>query len=72
MMLSSADGAGELARCRELGIAVYLRKPVKQSELLDAILTVWGSWRWSRGRPSAAAGAAYLVALESPRPRRGG
>ncbi|MGO9107989.1 MAG: PAS domain S-box protein, partial [Thermoguttaceae bacterium] len=42
MMLSSADGAGELARCRELGIAAFLRKPVKQSELLDAVLTVLG------------------------------
>ena len=42
MMLSSADRGGELARCRELGIAAYLRKPVKQSELLDAVLTALG------------------------------
>jgi CheY-like chemotaxis protein len=42
MMLSSADGAGELARCRELGIAAYLRKPVKQSELLNAVLAALG------------------------------
>ncbi|MGO9112245.1 MAG: response regulator, partial [Thermoguttaceae bacterium] len=42
MMLSSTDGAGELARCRELGIAAFLRKPVKQSELLDAILKALG------------------------------
>jgi CheY-like chemotaxis protein len=42
MMLSSADGAGELARCRELGIVAFLRKPVKQSELLDAVLTALG------------------------------
>ena len=42
MMLSSADGAGEPARCRELGIAVFLRKPVKQSELLDAVLKALG------------------------------
>jgi PAS domain S-box-containing protein len=42
MMLSSADRAGELARCRELGIAAYLRKPIKQSELLNAILSALG------------------------------
>jgi CheY-like chemotaxis protein/HPt (histidine-containing phosphotransfer) domain-containing protein len=42
LMLSSADRGGELARCRELGIAAYLRKPVKQSELLNAVLTALG------------------------------
>jgi CheY-like chemotaxis protein len=42
MMLTSADRGGELARCRALGIAAYLRKPVKQSELLNAILTALG------------------------------
>jgi two-component system, sensor histidine kinase and response regulator len=40
MMLSSAGEHGDAARCRELGIAVYLTKPIKQSDLLDAILTV--------------------------------
>jgi CheY-like chemotaxis protein/HPt (histidine-containing phosphotransfer) domain-containing protein len=38
MMLSSADRHGEAARCRELGIVRYLVKPIKQSDLLDAIL----------------------------------
>jgi PAS domain S-box-containing protein len=38
MMLSSADQLRDAARCRELGIARYLVKPVKQSDLLDAIL----------------------------------
>ena len=42
MMLSSADLPGDTARCRALGIATYLTKPIKQSELLDAILTVMG------------------------------
>jgi two-component system, sensor histidine kinase and response regulator len=40
MMLSSAGQYGDAARCRELGIAAYLTKPVKQSELLHAILNV--------------------------------
>jgi len=38
MMLSSADRHGDVARCRQLGIARYLVKPIKQSDLLDAIL----------------------------------
>jgi PAS domain S-box-containing protein len=39
MMLSSAGRPEDGARCRALGIGTYLTKPVKQSELLDAILT---------------------------------
>jgi PAS domain S-box-containing protein len=39
MMLSSAGQSGDRARCRALGIASYLTKPVKQSELLDTILS---------------------------------
>jgi two-component system sensor histidine kinase/response regulator len=42
MMLSSAGLRGDAARCRELGVAAYLTKPVKQRELLAAILTVLG------------------------------
>jgi CheY-like chemotaxis protein len=43
MMLSSADQIGDAARCRELGITCYLTKPVKQSDLLDAVLTTLGA-----------------------------
>jgi len=43
MMLSSAGQRGDAARCRELGIAAYLTKPVRQSELRHAIATVLGS-----------------------------
>jgi CheY-like chemotaxis protein/HPt (histidine-containing phosphotransfer) domain-containing protein len=39
IMLASGAHAEEAARARDLGIDVYLLKPVKQSELLDAILT---------------------------------
>src|SRR5439155_5905967 len=38
MMLTSRGQPGDAARCRELGIDVYLTKPIKQSELLDALL----------------------------------
>ncbi len=37
MMLTSGGRPGDIARCDELGIASYLLKPVKQSELFDAI-----------------------------------
>jgi PAS domain S-box-containing protein len=39
LMLSSADRPGDAATCRGLGIERYLLKPVKQSDLLDAIVT---------------------------------
>src|SRR5208282_1451123 len=38
MMLTSAGQRGDAARCRQLGIAAYLVKPIGQSQLLDAIL----------------------------------
>jgi CheY-like chemotaxis protein len=37
MMLTSGDRPEDIARCDRLGIASYLLKPVKQSELLEAI-----------------------------------
>jgi len=43
MMLSSAGQRGDAMRCRELGIAAYLTKPVRKEELLDAILTALGT-----------------------------
>ncbi len=49
MMLSSSDQHNDASRCRELGIKLYLIKPVKQSELLGAILKVVG--KQERGQP---------------------
>lgn len=43
MMLSSDDRGGDASRCRDLGVACYLRKPITQSDLFDAILTAMGS-----------------------------
>ncbi len=42
MMLTSSGQRGDAARCRQLGIAAYLLKPIRKSELLAAILTVLG------------------------------
>ena len=38
MMLSSRDLRGDVERCAELGITIYLLKPIQQSDLLRAIL----------------------------------
>jgi two-component system, sensor histidine kinase and response regulator len=40
MMLTSGGQRGDGARCRALGIAAYLTKPISQAMLLDAILAV--------------------------------
>jgi CheY-like chemotaxis protein/HPt (histidine-containing phosphotransfer) domain-containing protein len=52
MMLVSAGQRGDAARCRELGIAAYLTKPIKQSDLLDAILTMTSPRKRLESRPS--------------------
>jgi PAS domain S-box-containing protein len=38
MMLTSSGRTSDITRCGELGIAAYLTKPVKQSELFDVIV----------------------------------
>ena len=58
MMLTSAGEPGDAARCRQLGVAAYLAKPVRQSELKQAIL-------WMLGRVLRPAGAVQVV---TPRP----
>ncbi|MBN1102696.1 MAG: response regulator, partial [Deltaproteobacteria bacterium] len=42
ILLTSAAQKGDAARCRETGISGYLLKPVKQSELFDAIMMALG------------------------------
>jgi len=42
VMLTSAGQQGDGARCKALGIAAYLMKPIRQIELLEAILAVVG------------------------------
>ena len=43
IMLTSAGLRGDAARCRALGIKAYLTKPIKRSELLQAVRVVLGS-----------------------------
>jgi two-component system sensor histidine kinase/response regulator len=42
MMLTSADRQGLYARCRRLGISATLLKPLRQSELQEAIIRILG------------------------------
>ncbi len=42
LILTSGDGPGDIDRCRDVGGAAHLIKPIKQSELFDAIVTSLG------------------------------
>jgi two-component system sensor histidine kinase/response regulator len=43
LMLTSGDRPGDISRCEQLGVAAYLMKPIKQSELFDAVAMVLGA-----------------------------
>jgi CheY-like chemotaxis protein/HPt (histidine-containing phosphotransfer) domain-containing protein len=43
IMISSAGRSGDMERCRQLGIAKYLMKPIIQSELLNAMLEIFAA-----------------------------
>ncbi|MGA2881924.1 MAG: response regulator [Bryobacteraceae bacterium] len=51
VMLTSGGQRGDAVRCKELGIAAYLIKPVLQSDLLEALLNVLAS-RQGVARPT--------------------
>jgi PAS domain S-box-containing protein len=59
VMLSSGGQRGDAQRCKQLGMAAYLVKPILQSELLETLLRVLGS------RPDATEPAG-LVANDPP------
>jgi CheY-like chemotaxis protein len=42
VLLTSADRAGDIDRCRDLGVSGHLLKPVRQSALLSAVLRAVG------------------------------
>jgi|GEM_PF-486356 len=64
MVLSSATVREDTARCRGLGIELWITKPVRQSDLLDAIMTSLGTGQVRR----AAVGPDQ--ALHTARPSR--
>lgn len=66
MMLTSAGQHGDTARCRELGIAAYLTKPIKQSDLWDALVKVLGCSSLRPARPAQAAASRALPERSQP------
>jgi two-component system sensor histidine kinase/response regulator len=48
MMLTSDDQAGNIQRCKELGMASYLVKPVKKTRLMNAISAALGTQKSTR------------------------
>ncbi len=68
VMLTSVGQAGDADRCRELGIAAYLPKPIKRSDLRRAILLALGVRSAEGDRPALvtrhfAAGSGSIRAL---------
>jgi two-component system sensor histidine kinase/response regulator len=63
IMLTSAGRVGDGARCRELGISGYLVKPVKKSDLWEAIVL-------ALGRPQTDGKRAGLITQHSLRETR--
>ena len=66
VMLSSAGQTENSVRCQELGIARYLIKPVKQSDLRETILRVMGS----QGDSGSGTGLTPAQVAETRRSRR--
>ena len=63
MMLTSSDRPEDLSRCQQFGISAYLIKPIKQSELLDAIVLAVGA-----GSPLAASTLTATPSKQAARP----
>jgi CheY-like chemotaxis protein len=71
LMLSSASGIGQAARAKEAGILLTLAKPIKQSELLDAIMTALGQGPEllaAQSAPARTAGRRLRVLLAEDNP----
>ncbi|MGK2906652.1 MAG: PocR ligand-binding domain-containing protein [Desulfuromonadales bacterium] len=75
MMLSSGDVPAAAARCRQAGIATYLIKPLRQSELFDTLMETFVRQTIrepetppaAADHPSLASGAARILLAEDNR-----
>jgi CheY-like chemotaxis protein len=67
MMLTSGGQRGDAARCRALGVAAYLLKPVRQSELREAIVRVLSA----KGQPGSAPMITRRALVENGNPASG-
>jgi CheY-like chemotaxis protein/HPt (histidine-containing phosphotransfer) domain-containing protein len=73
VMLTSVGRSDDVTRCHRIGVDAYLTKPVKHSDLLDALATLFGvSSRTPRAHPrrltrdTAARPLRVLVAEDNP------
>ena len=70
MMLTSSGHGAEAAQCREMNLTAYLVKPVRQAELLEAILVAMGQRTGVECEAPAAATASrslnILLAEDNP------
>ena len=64
LMLTSGEQAGDLARCRDAGVAAYLTKPVARADLRGAVIA-------ALGHSSEPKEALYAPAPRVPAPRAG-
>jgi signal transduction histidine kinase/DNA-binding response OmpR family regulator len=71
IMLTSAGEQGGAARCKALGVASYLMKPVAASDLMRTLQTVIAGERDARGTEAASADGEEASPMPStPRPLR--
>ncbi len=54
LMLTSGEHRGDLARCRELGVSVYLTKPVRRADLYASIRRALGESFLAQHKPELA------------------
>ena len=71
IMLTSLDGSGELELARQVGIATYLVKPVRQSRLLNALASAMGMEEREHDRNDASpnrlfSGSSVLLVEDHP------
>ena len=71
MMLTSTEQGEDAARCRQLGIAAYMVKPIRKAELLSSILNILGrhtldETKTERKSKQAASGLRILLVEDNP------
>jgi len=73
VLLTSIGNRGDAARMKDAGFAAYLTKPARASQLLNALITVWGNQKRARSsqfvtRHSLAQGRATIFSDERAQP----
>ena len=66
LMLTSGDYQGDLQRCKEIGVAAYLTKPVRQAELQSAITKALHARRIRQAAAPAPAPSAPTLRQATP------